>query len=313
MGHERSAKFLGLRDNQDTHFCIGDVVENVQPRLTGQLGVIVAKDVTFQGSDEWWTANVASGVSKKQPFYHVLISEENDVSGIDMPPGFVRYNAQSTLRRVVPGDVSWQQVVHEQIDEYFIALDQVNGRYLPRNVEDQDCRGDESAEYEAWQRGLLPEAVLEERGTHIDAAEDAHEPILRTRRVAHPLQQGPLAAAQTTPQNGLLMWVDNAELRRCEEHIRGWFAASGILITAAVFLLLTLPTCATCASEAENPAIALEEISTKAQPDLFLIEKSVTSNLRTQRELVPFLLSTDDTDISEEHEPAFGTLHQQIV
>eukprot|EP01065_Artemidia_motanka_P038474 TRINITY_DN4732_c1_g1_i1.p1 TRINITY_DN4732_c1_g1~~TRINITY_DN4732_c1_g1_i1.p1 ORF type:complete len:217 (+),score=11.33 TRINITY_DN4732_c1_g1_i1:99-749(+) len=141
-------------------YCIGDVVENMRPGLRGAVGVVAERFRSFPGTDDWFKRNVPSGLNRNQPFYRILVSEFTYHSGVRMPPGFVRLNAQSTLRKVVPGDPLFEPVKHEMLDAVFKALDS-SGKYVPRGskLNDLGCTAVPSADDHATAPEVVPRLI----------------------------------------------------------------------------------------------------------------------------------------------------------
>lgn len=60
-----------------TKYNIGDVIQH---KLFDFRGVIVDVDADFQGDDKWYEKHTVNSPSKDQPWYHVLVDDDNGVA-----------------------------------------------------------------------------------------------------------------------------------------------------------------------------------------------------------------------------------------
>lgn len=64
-----------MNDEKVASFALGQVIHH---RLFHYRGVIFDVDPQFQGTEEWFEKNVGAGnPSKDEPWYHVLIDQQN--------------------------------------------------------------------------------------------------------------------------------------------------------------------------------------------------------------------------------------------
>lgn len=98
------------------NFTIGQIVHHL---LFDYRGVIFDVDADFQGSEEWYEKNTATGAPPKdEPWYHVLIDDD----------GRVAYVAQ---RNIEP-DFSKEPVEHPLLGNFFKNYE--DGHYQSRNA-----------------------------------------------------------------------------------------------------------------------------------------------------------------------------------
>ena len=99
-----------------TKFSPGEVVRHLR---YGYRGLIVDFEPTCQADDEWYKAN-QSQPDKNQPWYHVLVDGQHQVT----------YVAQSNLQ----SDTSGEPIVHPMLNLFFSGHDEPTNRYLRNDV-----------------------------------------------------------------------------------------------------------------------------------------------------------------------------------
>ena len=87
-------------------FRIGQCVYH---RLFDYRGVIVDVDPVFMGSESWYEQVAASRPPKDDPWYHVLVHDEN--------------NRTYVAERNLVEDDSHEPVNHPRLREFFVAFD----------------------------------------------------------------------------------------------------------------------------------------------------------------------------------------------
>lgn len=109
-------------------FRVGDVVVH---RGHGQVGVVQERFDEMGLSDDWFNANAAPGMRKRQPFYSILVG--------GMGGKFTRHGAQSSHRLWDDAqDRSSPKVDHPEVSKYFgeLVIDGSHARYHPKDFRD---------------------------------------------------------------------------------------------------------------------------------------------------------------------------------
>ena len=92
------------RPKEKTKFQIGELVRH---RRYGYRGVVVAYDLTCQADDDWYQSNKTQP-ERNQPWYHVVVSESNQVT----------YPAESSLL----ADESKEEILNPIVPYFFTSF-----------------------------------------------------------------------------------------------------------------------------------------------------------------------------------------------
>jgi heat shock protein HspQ len=95
-------------------FTIGQIISH---RMFGYRGVIFDVDPVFSGTDDWYAAMAKSRPPKDQPWYHVLVDNQNHTT----------YVAERNLE----ADPSSEPIRHPLLEACFAGLR--DGSYVPRS------------------------------------------------------------------------------------------------------------------------------------------------------------------------------------
>ena len=100
-----------MRKRTDAKFNVGQIIQH---RDRGYRGVIVDVDPIFYGSDDWYERNAHTRPPKDEPWYHVLVDNEEQNT----------YVSEQSLQE----DSSSKNVNHPLLEEFFESFQ--NGRYI---------------------------------------------------------------------------------------------------------------------------------------------------------------------------------------